>query len=63
MTLEQHAVYEAVRKLDAMPDDGDAEILHGDADDILCDTLRKLGAGAVADAFERAANRVGFWYA
>jgi hypothetical protein len=50
-----------VAKLDAL--NGDAETDHGTAEKILCEYLRFVGAGAVAEAFERAKDRVGFWYA
>jgi hypothetical protein len=56
MTIE-----EAVAKLDAL--DGDPECDHGTAEEILCEYLKSHRAEAVADAFERAADRVGFWYA
>jgi hypothetical protein len=59
----QRAISEAVAALDAMPEGYCEEIGHSQADDILCECLRKLGAPEVADAFERARSRVGFWYA
>ena len=55
-------IAEAVEQLDAL-DGADPESSHFKADEVLCQTLRELGAGEVADAFERAADRVGFWYA
>ena len=54
---------EAVEKLNAMAAESDAEQSHSEADEILCDLLRSLGYGAVANAFEDAKARVGFWYA
>ena len=56
-------VEQIAQELDAMPQHGDEEILHGDADKLLCEALRLSGARKVADAFERAQERVGFWYA
>lgn len=50
-------------ELDAMPKGGDEEGLHDHADNLLCEALRILGADNVADAFEQAKWRVGFWYA
>lgn len=41
----------------------DKERDHCDADDLLCEALRLLGGGDVADAYEAACERVGFWYA
>lgn len=52
-----------VDSLDALPEDGDQEISHGDADNILLQCLREAGLGEVADAWQRARDRVGFWYA
>lgn len=51
-----------VKELDALPGD-DEEVEHGLADAILLRCLRSLGADDVATAFERARDRVGFWYA
>ena len=50
-----------VTKLDAL--DGDAERSHAEADKLMQEAFRLLGAKEVADAFERASERVGFWYA
>ena len=52
---------EAVRKLDAL--EGDQEAAHGDADDILLRYLKHHDAKEIADAWERACERVGFWFA
>lgn len=53
----------AVQLLDAL-DDGDPEAAHGDAEEIVMAFLRASDDGeAVANAFERAQKRVGFWYA
>ena len=55
-----------VELLDAMPaykDGGDSEQLHFEADGILLAALREAGRGDVADAWERAKTRIGFWYA
>jgi hypothetical protein len=53
---------EAVAKLQALTGH-DPEEEHGDAEEILCEFIRAIGHAEVADAFEAAANRVGFWYA
>lgn len=58
----KRAASEAVAELDAMPADTDEENAHGEADRILCEVLRESGLNEVADAFERARDRVGFWY-
>ena len=58
MTPEQ-----AIKRLKAMPAHGDSESLHGEAEDILLDFLRSQGHSEVANAFEEARDRVGFWYA
>lgn len=53
----------AVQLLDALTD-GDPESAHIDAEEILMKFLRATDEGeAVANAFERAQERVGFWYA
>ena len=56
---------EAVAMLNDVGERSDSEISHIDADDILCAYLRSKGQDGkdVADAFESARDRVGFWYA
>ncbi len=54
---------EAIKKLEALPADGDQEIEHGDADEILLRRLEALGEVDVAQAYKDARERVGFWYA
>ena len=51
---------EALARLEAVcrRRDGDAEDQHSQADDVLCASLRRIGMGDVADAFER----VHKWY-
>lgn len=54
--------------LNGMPDEDSGtghspHKLHEQADEMVCDLLRCLGYGEVADAFEDAKNRVPFWYA
>lgn len=59
---------EAVQKLDALKhvDDGQMYLSNEDdhkaADGILLDFLRANGNGALADAFDRARERLDFWY-
>lgn len=53
---------EAIQKLNAFQD-GDPEVTHGDADDILLAVLRSNGLSEVADAWDACRDRVGFWYA
>jgi hypothetical protein len=50
---------EAVEKLDSLSKHGDTESDHGFADDILL----KFVPQEIADAYNRARDRVGFWYA
>lgn len=52
-------VTEAVAALDAMPENGDQEALHDAADGILLTLVPPV----VAEAYRRARDRVGFWYA
>ena len=54
---------EVIEALDAMQHNDDPESAHGCAEDILCDFLRAQGYSGVAEAFESARDRVGFWYA
>lgn len=54
---------DAIAELNAMNEGGDNEIAHGRADDILISVLKAEGLSDLAAAWERAANRVGFWYA
>lgn len=60
---EHKALKDAIAKLNEMKDGDDPEVMHGLAEDILCDYLVEIGAKELADAFEIAASRVGFWYA
>lgn len=53
---------EAIALLDGLTD-ADPESAHGHADGALVSFLRHLGHDDVADAFDRACHRVGFWYA
>lgn len=55
-------VEEAVKALDALTA-ADRERAHGEADDIVSEVMRANGLAAVADAYDRASERVGFWYA
>jgi hypothetical protein len=42
---------------------GDNEAVHYAADDLLLNFLRSEGYNDIAEAYERARDRVGFWYA
>lgn len=55
---------EAVTQLSALDVD-DPESSHREAEYILCRVIRTVGPeyAAVADAFSKARDRVGFWYA
>jgi hypothetical protein len=53
---------EAVNKLEQL-NRRDSEQAHIDADDILVEFLANQGFGAVADAFSKAQDDIGFWYA
>jgi len=53
---------EAIKALNALPEH-DAEAAHVDADNILTNFLRYIGYEDVADAFDDACSRIGFWYA
>lgn len=50
-----------IERLDSLTD-ADPEAAHGTADAILIEFLRGIGYGTVANAFENASDRVGFWY-
>jgi predicted GNAT family N-acyltransferase len=53
---------EAVNKLEQL-DDRDPEQAHLDADAILVEFLASQGFGTVADAYCKAQEYIGFWYA
>ena len=59
---QRQKLMEAVKHLDEM-EYKDPEIQHGEAEEILCKLLRDLGYGDASDAFDRAQERIGFWYA
>jgi len=55
-----------INELRSMPANGDKEILHARADQILLDVLTLYGTCAeaiVAEEYRQARQRVGFWYA
>ena len=60
---QRQAMCKAMDELNAMSELSDPEIEHGDAEDVLCDFLKEVGYGDLADAFDQARERVGFWYA
>jgi hypothetical protein len=51
-----------VEALDAL-EDGDAELAHGEADELALMGLEAAGIAEIADAWRRAQSRIGFWYA
>ena len=53
---------EAVKALDEL-EGGDNEAMHLYADQVLLDLIKSLGHPEVAEAFNRADERVGLWYA
>lgn len=53
---------EAIERLNSLSG-GDPEDDHGEADRVLLQVLRSHGLANVADAWESACDRVGFWYA
>lgn len=54
---------EAIVELRSHDTEGDPEIAHSDADEVLLEVLRSNGFGEVADAYEQTRRRIGFWYA
>lgn len=52
----------AIAKLNALTDD-DPEQAHCEAENILVAFLKEIQCEAVANAFDAANSRVGFWYA
>jgi hypothetical protein len=54
--------YDVINLLDAM-DDKNPEVAHIEAENILMAFLKDNGFPEVAEAYERAQGRVGFWYA
>lgn len=59
MKKKADIIKEAVAKLEAIEKSGDTEGGHIEADGILCDVLKALGCGEVAEAFEKLDK----WYA
>lgn len=60
--MDDTRLKQIVVELQAM-DGCDPEAAHARADWLMCEALRLLGAGDIADAFLDARNRLGFWYA
>lgn len=63
MATREKIIADAVATLDDMPALNDEEISHGIADDVLLNALTELGAGEITEAWKRAKERIGFWYA
>jgi hypothetical protein len=49
----------AIKFLEEQKDNGDTEIAHGVADDVICELLEALGYSDVVEAY----NKVDKWYA
>lgn len=54
---------EVIEMLDAYDDTADQEAAHTQCEDLLMSFLRGNDFGKVAEAYEAARDRVGFWYA
>jgi hypothetical protein len=54
---------EAVEMLYSWAEGSDEEIVHAQADKVLLSRLLELGDGEVVAAYQKAKERVGFWYA
>lgn len=52
-------IKEAVEKMKECVNNGDTEVAHLDADNILCDVLTQLGYKELVDLYEKVKN----WYA
>ena len=52
-------IKEAVEKMKECVNNGDTEVAHLDADDILCDVLTQLGYKELVDIYEKVKK----WYA
>jgi hypothetical protein len=63
-TAEEKKAY-AIERLEVIQDlyRGDPEAAHGQAEDVLLQLLKSLGAAEVAYKFEEVRNDIGFWYA
>jgi len=53
---------EAIKQLEAL-ESGDPERAHIEAEDIICNYLKEIGATEIVEAYDEARERVGFWYA
>ncbi len=55
---------QVIEELNAMStEDSDPEMAHADADRLLLQFLRDNGHPEIAEAFNGARDRIGFWYA
>jgi hypothetical protein len=63
MMMTDEKKRELILQFEAMEYGSDEEAAHGTADDLLIEFLREIGYEDVADAYEAARDRVGFWYA
>lgn len=54
---------EVIELLDGFDEGVDEEVAHSEAEKMLMAFLRGNGFGKVAEAYEAARDRVGFWYA
>ena len=56
---KEDIIKEAIEEMKKLVNSGDTEVAHIEADDILCDVLKKLGYEELVDVYEQ----VGKWYA
>lgn len=57
-----HSLDDCLKALDGMKRGDHPETEHQIADALLCFALRQLGRADIADAYDGAWERVGFWY-
>jgi hypothetical protein len=63
-SAEEQVVKKYLERFENMPNKGDNESIHGEADDILLEALQELGFGVLSDAWYKAGKDCGgFWYA
>jgi hypothetical protein len=63
LEIETRAAARCSAALDALEEEKDTPgSAHQSADMLLLEMLRACGHGAVADAYETARRRMGFWY-
>ena len=60
--MDEKERQQIIDKLNGL-EEGDTEWVHEEADSLIIETLDRAGYQAIANAWRRTRDRIGFWYA